>query len=91
MLFRSHNKVRVNYPLGRHYADFSTDKLKVLWYGWSPFNKETIERKLQIQNRIPESDKARGFGSQHVTDEAGLYNTYRQKYLPFTKNLKLEI
>ena len=86
-----HNKKRVEYPLGRHYSEFNTDKLKVLWYGWSPFNKKAIDRKLQIQNKIPESDKARGFGSQHVTDEIGLHNTFRQKYLPFATNLKSEI
>ena len=86
-----HNKTRVEYPLGRHYPDFNTDKLKVLWYGWSPFNKKALGRKLQIQNRIPESDKERGFGSQHIADEEKLNVTFRSKYFPFTINLKSEI
>ena len=86
-----HNKTRVDYPLGRHYPDFNTDKLKVLWYGWSPFNKRVLARKLQIQNRIPESDKARGFGSQHIADEKTLNQIFRRDYFPFAVNLQSEI
>ena len=86
-----HNKIRVDYPLGRHYPDFITDKLKVLWYGWSPFNKRTLDRKLQIQNRIPDTDKARGFGSQHIANEEKLNVIFRKDYLPFAINLKSEI
>lgn len=86
-----HNKKRVNYPLGRHFPDFNTDKLKVLWYGWSPFNRKTLDRKLQIQNRIPEADKAMGLGTQHITDENNLNYIFRKDYFPFTVNLKNEI
>ena len=86
-----HNKTRVDYPLGRHYPDFITDKLKVLWYGWSPFNKRTLDRKLQIQNRIPDTDKARGFGTQHIADEETLNQIFRRDYFPFAVNLKSEI
>ena len=86
-----HNKTRVDYPLGRHYPDFNTDKLKILWYGWSPFNKRALDRKLQIQNRIPESDKARGFGSQHIADEKTLNQIFRRDYFPFAVNLQSEI
>jgi hypothetical protein len=86
-----HNKTRVDYPLGRHYPDFNTDKLKVLWYGWSPFNKKALDRKLQIQNRIPESDKARGFGSQHIADVNKLNQIFLKDYFPFAVNLKSEI
>jgi hypothetical protein len=86
-----HNKKRVNYPLGRHFNDFNTDKLKVLWYGWSPFNKKYIDRKLQIQNRIPEADKARGFGTQHITNEEKLNVKFREEYFPFAINLKSEL
>ena len=86
-----HNKTRVEYPLGRHYPDYNTDKLRVLWYGWSPFNKRSLDRKLQIQNRIPESDKARGFGSQHIADENKLNQIFLKDYFPFAVNLKSEI
>ena len=86
-----HNKTRVEYPLGRHFPDYNTDKLRVLWYGWSPFNKRSLDRKLQIQNRIPESDKARGFGSQHIADENKLNQIFLKDYFPFAVNLKSEI
>ena len=86
-----HNKPGVSYPLGRHYPNFNTDKLKVLWYGWSPFNMKALSRKLQIQNRIPESDKARGFGSQHIANENKLNQIFRKDYFPFAVNLKSEI
>ena len=86
-----HNKKRVNYPLGRHFNDFNTDKLKVLWYGWSPFNKKYIDRKLQIQNRIPETDKAKGFGTEHITTEEKLNLKFRKEYFPFAINLKSEL
>lgn len=86
-----HNKKRVEYPLGRHYPDYNTEELKVLWYGWSPFNRKTLDRKLQIQNRIPESDKSRGFGSQHIADEQKLNTIYIRDFYPFAVNLKSEI
>jgi hypothetical protein len=85
-----HNKNRVTYPLGRHYPDYNTEKLKVLWYGWSPFNNKTLDRKLQIQDRIPEADKARGFGSQHIADEHKLNAIFYKDYLPFAVDLKSE-
>lgn len=64
-----HNKQNIQYPLGRHFSNHTTDKLQVCWFGWSPFNNNTIKRKLQIQTKIPESDKARGFGREHLTTE----------------------
>ena len=62
-----HNKVSIAYPLGRHFEEYNCEEIQVLWYGWSPFNKRLIDRKLQIQNKIPESDKQRGFGREHIT------------------------
>ena len=85
-----HNKNRVDYPLGRHYPDYNTEALKVLWYGWSPFNSKTLDRKLQIQNRIPESDKARGFGTQHIADQHKLNTIFYKDYFPFAVDLKSE-
>lgn len=71
-----HNKETIQYPLGRHYENYNTTSLEVLWYGWSPFNDSTIKRKLQIQDRIPESDKAQGYGREHITTEEKLKATY---------------
>jgi hypothetical protein len=52
---------------------------------------KALSRKLQIQNRIPESDKARGFGSQHIANENKLNQIFRKDYFPFAVNLKSEI
>lgn len=56
------------YSPGRHFANFNTTNFFILWYGFSPFNDKMLKRKLQIQDRIPETDKEVGFGYQHVTD-----------------------
>ena len=80
-----------NYPLGRHYDYHTTTNLQVLWYGWSPFNDPVIKRKLQIQTRIPESDKARGFGGEHITNENKLRYDWSEKFKPFARDLSKEI
>lgn len=91
-----HNKEKENYPLGRHYdystynSDIFTDKLAVLWYGWSPYNEFTKRRKLQIQTRIPESDKARRFGAEHLITQDALERTFQQEFLPKAALLSAE-
>lgn len=86
-----HNKTYYMYPLGRHIdQSFSTEQLVVLWYGYAPYNEQTIKRKLQIQNRIPVSDFQQGFGTQHKTNEDALKTIY-QNYLPFCKDLSQEL
>jgi hypothetical protein len=76
-----HKQKNIKYPLGRHYdTDPTTDELEILWYGWSPFNEQTLTRKLQIQTRIPESDKAQGFGREHITTRDRLYHEFYTNY-----------
>jgi hypothetical protein len=60
------------YNLGRHYTDAQNSDLVILWYRNSPYNAEMIKRNLQIQQRIPQSDKVMGFGIQHITNKEGL-------------------
>ena len=58
-----------HYSIGRHYATLPiTDEISayILWFGFYPWNPDIIERKLQIKNNIPDSDKRRGFGAQHL-------------------------
>jgi len=86
-----HNKHSIDYPLGRHYPDYDTEALKVCWYGWSPFNAQTIKRKTQIQNRIPNTDKIKGFGTQHFVNEQQLRKSYQTDYYPYIKDLSKEI
>lgn len=82
-----HNKSTEQYPLGRHYNNHDTDKLQVLWYGWSPFNETVIARKLQIQTRIPESDKMRGFGSEHIVTRKQLIEIFNRRFAPAARDL----
>lgn len=85
-----HTSKEICYPLGRHFDQYNTEKFAILWYGWSPFNDFIINRKLQIQNKIPESDKQRGFGSQHIITRTQLYDEFN-KMLNLAKDLTEEL
>jgi len=56
------------YTTGRHYLDPPNSDLVILWYRNSPYNESMIKRNLQIQEMIPNRDKVRGFGFQHLTN-----------------------
>ena len=75
------NKKNVDYAPGRHFrfgtdSNIYTNDCFILWIGFYPFNEEMFKRKLQIQNNIPESDKLKGFGAQHLTDREDLIIKY---------------
>ena len=63
--FHNYNEV---YPVGRHYAheEFSNNFL-ILWYGFSPFTEDLIQRKIQIAGKMSFKDKRDGNGSHHIT------------------------
>lgn len=64
-----HSHPRGNYTLGRHSTHHpaqAIDHVLIVWCGFYPWNAWTIQRKLQIQHRIPDSDKALGNGFQHL-------------------------
>lgn len=86
-----HNRKSEEYPLGRHYSDYDTNKMQVLWYGWAPFTEEVIARKLQIQTRIPETDKMRGYGAEHLVNRDELIRNYHTKFLPYALPIIEEI
>lgn len=59
------------YQTGRHASQHSdwkqrTPNLMVLHYGYSPWNDFFLRRKLQIAAKVPESDRIRGLGQQHL-------------------------
>ncbi len=88
-----HNKQHIQYPLGRHYENYNCENLQVCWYGWSPFSSSLIKRKLQIQNKIPESDRAQGFGREHITNVNQLIKDYtelKSRTRDLSKELMLE-
>lgn len=82
--FRSiHNYLNGNYHLGRHntYHPCShTDKLFIVWLGYFPLNNYLINRKLQIKNKIPHSDKINKFGYQHLFTKEKIININIEKY-----------
>jgi hypothetical protein len=51
---------------GRHYWGTPAEDFRILWYGYSPFTEDLLQRKLAIQTQIPEADKAVGNGGQHL-------------------------
>lgn len=57
------------YTVGRHgtsMAAVDTDKLYLIWFGFYPWNEMFQARKLQIKEKIPDSDKQAGMGFQHL-------------------------
>jgi hypothetical protein len=87
--FRSLHNYNILYSVGRHFFDKEkiTENAWILWYGYSPFNDELIKRKLQIQDRIPQSDKDRRFGWQHITTKESQEKTLLANQ-PYVKNFK---
>lgn len=69
---RSIHNFNLIYPTGRHFESYSTDQLCVIWMGYFPMTEETINRKLQIQNKISDIDKRSGLGKEHHNFGAGL-------------------
>jgi hypothetical protein len=67
-----HNFKNGAYGVGRHSTSNFTIKndseLHIIWFGFYPLNDLLLKRKLQIKNNIPESDKQRGLGHQHLYD-----------------------
>lgn len=57
-----------NLPNVKHYAD----GLLCKWFGFAPWVPELRARRMQIQTRIPQDDKDRGYGFQHQVNEASL-------------------
>jgi UDP-glucose 4-epimerase len=58
------------YGAGRHNLininSIPTNKAHIIWLGFYPLNDKLLKRKLQIQQNIPQSDKDRGAGFQHL-------------------------
>jgi hypothetical protein len=82
-----HQDNNIIYPIGRHYENYDTNDFVILWYGWSPYNHEQKQRKLQIKNNIPESDRIKGLGTGHFLQETEMDNVYKNEYLPLSRDL----
>ena len=86
---RSIHNVPVQYPVpGRHYENYTTDKLVVFYYGWCPFNDLALARKLQIQTQIPWVDRQRNWGFHHITNKETLEYRLEHEFIPRSRNIK---
>ena len=72
---------------GRHFNFATTDQLVVLYYGWAPFDKNQLQRKLQIQTQIPDIDRQRGWGFHHITDEGKLTQRLVKEWTPRARDI----
>ena len=82
-----HSEKKMKYGIGRHMHkmtntnndNYNHDLFFILWTKFYPCNQNMFQRKLQIQNNIPQSDKDLGWGHQHITDFKALYKTYNNE------------
>lgn len=85
-----------NYPLGRHFEHIDSDNYLIVHVADCLVNQAMIDRKLQIQHKIPDSDKNMNLGKQHyaVTSKArrrrGSQMT-QEDVLSFQSNLRLNV
>jgi ADP-heptose:LPS heptosyltransferase len=58
---------------GRHFwRATGSKKFAILKYVFSPWTDRMIARRLQIQERIPQSDKDKNLGTQHIRDKESI-------------------
>ncbi len=65
---RSMHNYHMKYPTtGRHfpYEEANCTSLKILYFGHCISSPEMLKRRLQIQHRIPDSDKIKHYGHTH--------------------------
>lgn len=86
----AHRGEHGRYAVGRHHTEWPAthaNHFLHLHFSFSPW-PEAQARKLQIQARIPESNKASGLGFEHITDAAGLDRKWKE-YLTYSEDLLL--
>ena len=62
----------LNHPLGRHYELIDPGPYIIVHVANCLVDQKMINRRLQIQHRIPQRDKDRGLGFQHYHGHGGL-------------------
>jgi hypothetical protein len=83
--------VRSEYPVGRHFDLLGDSLLLIYRVSNCLASEEMIQRRLQIQNRVPDSEIAKGFAIQHTDYGRGLtrdslLNTIKAE-VKFSENL----
>jgi len=69
------------YMMGRHGSYHPDSRVRLTdlfvgWFGYSPWNEKTIERKLQIGAKVPALNQKIGAGKHHLRDRAELEKEY---------------
>jgi UDP-glucose 4-epimerase len=89
VVFHNDRRIRVihtcsngNYNVGRHSTNndiIPTNDAHIIWLGYYPLNDNLLQRKLQIQQNIPQRDKERGYGFQHLFTKDTMLNINEEK------------
>ena len=77
-----HNFSNGNYGIGRHQTknmSLYTSKAHIIWMGYYPMNDKLLKRKLQIHQNIPQIDKDRGRGAEHLYSKEKMLNINYEK------------
>lgn len=93
---RSLHNYNISYPVGRHFDSYNTNNFIIFNYGFAPMTEEFIQRKLQIQHKIPQFDKNNGLGTSHTYFGQGLdkdklmifYNDYIKQSIDLTNIMR---
>lgn len=80
------------YRVGRHFWDHTkiTEQLAICHMNMSPYNNTFVKRKMQVQRRLTDSDRASDRGIHHHVDEEKLL-ARKRFYDQLTTDLKSEI
>ena len=76
---------------GRHFNQYNTDQLAVLYWGWCPFDQGQLDRKLQIQTQIPLVDRQRGWGYHHITTKQTLEHRLKTEWWPRARDISKDL
>jgi UDP-glucose 4-epimerase len=71
-----------NYTVGRHSTNnhsIATNKAHIIWFGYYPMNEQLLQRKLQIQQNIPQHDKDNRAGFQHLFSREQMLSINNEK------------
>jgi hypothetical protein len=77
---RSLHNFNVAYPIGRHFMGDYSESFTIYHYRFAPYNEKSLDRKLQIQNKISDFDKTLGHGKQHLINKENLISMWREYY-----------
>ncbi len=73
--YNEHNDVGRHQPHVYPFIQIGTDEAVVLWYGFSPFNKEILKRKCQIKRPIRDYTPDGYYTEQQYIDEFEKYQS----------------